>query len=169
MRVRDPISLLFVRGILKPSLRLASEEDTTLYIFGQNVQPDGTLLFADCNNQRVKRLDIQTGALHVAFEEVEKGWEFSNARLLDTRQANTLVVTEGKGRERRVVIAKRNRDGIYLADQTVQLDETSDVCLLELPVTAGEALFTADTQQCFGSEYILTPPSRLSSFFFIKH
>ena len=84
-------------------------------------------------------LDLQTGDLQVAFEEREPGWGVSNARLFDTQLADALVVTEtkafekGKKKENRVVIAKKNTDGIYLTDHVVELDEATEVCLCRLP------------------------------------
>ena len=133
--MREPSSLRLVRDFPKAKLRLASEQDSALYILGQSLQSDASLLFADYSNRRVKVLDIQSGALRGAFEEGEPDWLVSNTRLLDTLQADTLVVTEmnacekGKESEKRVVIAKKNRNGIYLTDHVVKLDEASTVCI----------------------------------------
>ena len=139
MRVREPNSLRLVREFPKATLRLASEKDSGLFILGQSIERGRNLLFTDYCNQRVKMLDLQTGDLQVAFEEREPGWGVSNARLFDTQLADALVVTEtkafekGKKKENRVVIAKKNTDGIYLTDHVVELDEATEVCLCRLP------------------------------------
>ena len=129
LSVREPSSLRFVRQFSKASLRLVSEKDSALDIFGQNVQMDGTLFFADSQNQQMKCLDVQTGAFHVVFAEAEPGWVVCNSRLLDSRHADILVVSERNNKVSRVVIAKKNTCGHYVTDHAVILDETSWVSL----------------------------------------
>ena len=145
MRVREPSSLRLAREFPKAALRLASEQDNALNILGQSLQSGTKLFFADFSNRRVKVLDLQTGALELTFEERDLDWYVSNSRLLDTRLADMLVVTETKqddkvmDKEKRVVIAKRNTDGIYLTDHVLKLDEATSVCLSHPRFTLGEA------------------------------
>ena len=132
--MREPTSLRLVREFPKTTLSLASENDNELLIMGQSLQSDTKLLFTDYYNRQVKVLNLQTGALELAFEERDLEYRVSNARLLDTLQADSLIVIEDKrdgkkkANEKRVVIAKKNTDGIYLADHFVELHEATKVC-----------------------------------------
>ena len=138
MRVRAPSLLRTARGFCKDKFTLPSDKQRSVHIWGQSVARDGCVLLADLYNQRVSSLELQTGALHVAFEERDAGWCVSNAREVDTREpaaaaaaADVLAVTECNSRERRVVLAKKsNARNIYTTDHTVTLDETSHVCFL---------------------------------------
>ena len=127
MVVREPIWLRLVREFPEMSLKLPSQKDTSLFVFRQSVQPDGGLLFADSDNHRVKILSLQTGALCVVFKEVDPGWLLSNLHIISKKHADVLVVTKGKGRDRRVVIARKNVRGIYMSEQAFLLDENSSV------------------------------------------
>ena len=134
MRVRDPSSLRLVQEFSKASLRLASEKDNALDIYGQRVQIDGSFLFADSQNQKLKTLDVQTGTLQVVFEEDDPGWLVCNALLPDIHNAakSVLAVTERNKMATRLVISKKNTNGSYVTDHVVRLDETTEVCLIRL-------------------------------------
>lgn len=121
----DPSSLLLLRTFPKDMLLLTGEANSALEIWGQMGQADGTVLLSDFNNGQVNRLDVQTGVLQIAFEESEPDWRVSNARMLDTRRSNVLVVTEEKENDTRVVIAKKNKDDVYQSDHVVLLNEAT--------------------------------------------
>ena len=160
MSVREPTSLRLVREFPKKTLRVASEGDNEIQIMGQSLQSRTKLFLADYYDRQVKLLNLQTGALELAFEEREMDWYVSNVRLLDTLQADSLIVSEEKpngkkkGNAKRVVIAKKNTDGIYLADHFVELQETTTVCLFHsvidtLAETSRQTLSEHDTSLDF--------------------
>ena len=107
----------------------SNANEQTVFITGMDDVDEDTLLYADLNNQNVKKLEISTGQTTVIFIENENDWRVVNAKKFNDKLGESLFVMENNNNNKtRVCIGKWN-DVIYKTDQQILFDETSSwVC-----------------------------------------